>query len=173
LVDSEDTIMRRLPLIAFILTLASSALAQTSTPANTNTPTNTATNTNTPTNTPTPTLMRKATEGATDFRAFQHGSFRFAPTPNCDGQLHQTTFIIPGLKRGDLIITYPPANFAGVQSPTVIGNNQLQTTISCGTVGNLDWEYVWFSRTQNDCKGVDNCKPASTVTATPTNTPGP
>lgn len=156
--------MRNLILALLVVTLvAGSAFAQTST--------STATPTNTPTNTPTPTLANKVPEGETDFGAFQHGSFRVAtpvcPTPNSQ------TIIIPGLKIGDLITVQPPDGYRGGVSTRVLTNNTLRVNMACTTAGGGDWEYVWFSRTQNKCNGAGNCKAASTVTPTPTATNTP
>lgn len=139
-----------------VLVVGAAAFAQ-------DTPTSTATDT--PTNTPTPTLAPKATEGTTDFAAFQHGSFRVA-TPVCPTPSSQL-ITIPGLKIGDLITIYPPDDYRGGVSTRVLTNNTLRVNMACTTAGGGDWEYVWFARTQNKCQGADKCKRAATVTPTP------
>jgi hypothetical protein len=117
--------------------------------------------------------MPKVPEGESDFAAFQHGSFRADPACSA-GAFEQIVVTIPGLKKGDLIVVYPNADFQGVINAFPLANNKLALNASCGTdSASHDWEYVWFSRTQNKCQGAGNCKPASTVTVTPTSTPTP
>lgn len=158
--------------------LAIVGMAGTPVFAQTDTPTQTPTNT--PTNTPTQTLAPKATPGATDFGAFQYGSFRLDPPALNLGQSNEAEITIPGIKQGDLIVVYIPASLeaALVHSGTrIIANNRIGVRLSSlvnSTNGSArDWTYLWFSRTQNNCQGSPNCGPAPTVTNTPTNTPTP
>lgn len=140
-----------------VVGMPSTTFAQTNTP----TPTLTAT----PTLTRTPTLGTKATPGTSDTNAFQYGSFR-VPTPVCPTPASNLV-TIPGLKQGDLITVYPSDAYRGGLSYRILTNNTLRLNLACTTAGNGNYEYVWWSRTQNNCQGAPNCRPAPTVTPTP------
>ena len=157
---------------AMTMLVASGAWAQT------NTPTNTATNTPTPTNTPT--LMPKATEGSTDFRAYQYGSFRLDPASISTDTCLISNVIIPGLKPGDQIVLSVPSALETAlfySGNRIVSNNTLGVRLCAGTTTDgaaLDWEYLWFSRTQNNCQGnPPNCGRAPTITPTATATKTP
>lgn len=151
--------MRRVMLAVLVAVLAAgSALAQTDTP------------TLTPTLTPTATVTATATRTGTrapictsDFCAFHYGSFK------ADASTSPTIFTrtIIGIKPGDLIVLYPLTTTCFATVNTII-NNAITFIVTCGSdVPEQDVEYVWFSRTQNNCQGADNCRRAFTVTPTP------
>lgn len=161
--------MRKLiPALLVLLLVAGSASAQTAT--NTATATATATSTSTATITPTftvtstrtPTPGVPSTPGSTDFAAFKYGSFKV----DASASLVSHSAIINGLKPGDLVVLYPLLTC--LATVNTITQNTLNYTISCATdVAEQDVEYLWFSRTQNNCQGSPNCQRAATVTPTP------
>jgi hypothetical protein len=172
--------MRRLAalVVAAGLFVGFPVLAQTDTPTSTPTdtptvtPTVTPTSTNTPTNTPTftPTVAKIPDRSApTDFMAIQYGSFRLDPASITGDQSAWTNVIIPGLQKGDIVVLYPPATLETAlvySGARIVTNNTLGVRLSAmGTTDGaaLDWQYIWWNRTQQNQKALD----APTVTPTP------